>query len=76
MLQGGYRIEDAVVDSARAAYIATMLETGHYDIERYSGNPQSIANLSLPPALPSRLSRLKRQSPEAFYYWVKTGDVL
>jgi hypothetical protein len=69
-------IEDAIVDSARAAYIATMLETGHYDIERYSGNPLSISGLSLSSALPSRLARLKRQSPEAFYYWVKTGELL
>ena len=76
MFRGGYRIEDAVVDSARAAYIATMLETGNYDIERYSGDPLSIAGLTLSSALPSRLVRLKRQSPEAFYYWAKTGDML
>ena len=76
MFRGRYRIEDAFVDSARAAYIATMLETGHLDIERYFGNPLSVADLSISSALPDRLKRLKRQSPEAFYYWAKTGELL
>jgi hypothetical protein len=26
--------------------------------------------------LPNRLSRLKRQSPEAFFYWAKTSELL
>ena len=76
MFRGGYQIEDAVVDSARAAYIATMLETGHLDIKRYSGNPLSVADLSISSTLPDRLKRLKRQSPEAFYYWAKTSELL
>ena len=76
MFRGEYRIENAIIDSARAAYIATMLEKGHVDIERYSGAPRSIADMSIPFALPDRLKRLRRQSPEAFYYWAKIGELL
>lgn len=76
MFRGEYRIENAIIDSARAAYIATMLEKGHVDIERYSGDPRSIADMSIPFALPDRLKRLRRQSPEAFYYWAKIGELL
>lgn len=76
MFRRGYRIEDAIVDSARAAYIATMLEVGQMDMERYSGDPLSVADLSVSSALPDRLKRLRRQSPEAFYYWAKTSELL
>lgn len=76
MFRGEYRIENAIIDSARAAYIATMLEKGHVDIERYSGDPRSIADMSISFALPDRLKRLRRQSPEAFYYWAKIGELL
>ena len=58
------------------AYIATLLETGQTKVERYNGDPLSIASLEIKSALPNRLSRLKRQSPEAFYYWAKTSELL
>lgn len=76
MFRSNYLIDGAIVDAARAAYIATLLEKGQTKIERYDGNPLSIASLEILPSLPNRLNKLKRQSPEAFYYWAKTSELL
>lgn len=63
-------------DAYLAAYIATLLENKITEIERYNGNPMSIAPLNIQPTLPNRLERLKRQSPEAYFYWAKTSQLL
>lgn len=76
MFRGSYLIDNAIIDAARAAYVATLLETGQTEIERYNGDPLSIASLEIKSALPNRLSRLKRQSPEAFFYWAKTSELM
>ncbi len=76
MFRGGYLIENAIIDAARAAYIATLLEKGITKIERYNGDPMSIASLDILPTLPNRQNRLKRQSPEAYFYWAKTSQLL
>ena len=76
MFRGGYLIDDAIIDSARAAYIATLLQTRNIDLERYSGDANSVVNLKLSPTVPMRLARLKRNLPEAYFYWVKTSELL
>lgn len=76
MFNGKYLIDDAVRDTARAAYIATLLEKGVTTIEKYDGNPYSISALEISPVLSSRLNKLKRSSPEAFFYWAKTSQLL
>ena len=76
MFNNNYLIEDAIRDSARAAYIATLLESGMTEIEKYNGNPTSITALEIAPVLTSRLNKLKRISPEAYYYWAKTSHIL
>lgn len=76
MFNGKYIIEDAIKDAARAAYIATLLETGQTKIEKYDGNPASINSLKIAPTLTTRLNKLKRISPEAYFYWAKTSHLL
>lgn len=76
MFRGGYLIENAIVDAARAAYIATLLEKDITKIERYNGDPMSIASLDIQPTISNRLNRLKRLSPEAYFYWAKTSQLL
>ena len=76
MFRGNYLIDGAIVDAARAAYIATLLEKGQTEIERYNGDPLSITSLEILPSLPNRLNKLKRQLPEAYYYWAKTSELM
>lgn len=76
MFRGDYFIENAIIDAARAAYVATLLEYGLTQIERYDGNPLSIANLDIMPTMSKKLGKLRRQSPEAYFYWSKASGIL
>ena len=71
-----YVIEDATVDAAKAALLATMIERGVDEFIPYSQARDSIADLRLLDSVPMRLARLRRNNPEAFYYWVKTSELM
>lgn len=74
MYLGKYQIEQAVVDAAKAAYLSTLITTGNNSFERYDGG--SVSSLRLPPSVPKRLGKLRLPSPEAYFYWVKAGELL
>lgn len=70
-----YYIEQAITDAAKAAYLATSIEKGNKGIERY--NPSaSILDMQLAPTVHNKLNKLKKITPEAFFYWVKTSELL
>lgn len=70
-----YFIEDAIADSAKAAYIATCLETGINDIKKYS--PLELtADMSVSKVFPVKLNKLKKTRPEAFYYWCLIDNMM
>jgi predicted nucleotidyltransferase component of viral defense system len=71
-----YVIENAIVDAARAAYLATLIEKGRSDIDRYSGNPLDVAALVIQPTLTNKLNKLKKSVPEAYFYWAKISELL
>jgi len=71
-----YRIEEAIIDSARAAYLATSIEKSNTKIEKYNGNPNTILTMELSPTVSNKLNKLKKILPEAFFYWVKTSELL
>ena len=76
MLRRRYVIEDAIVDAAKAALLATMLEKGVDSFTPYSPDLEGLAELRLADTVPVRLSRLRRNNPEAYYYWVKVSELL
>jgi hypothetical protein len=69
-------IEDATIDAAKAALLATMIEKGVYEFTPYSQARDELGGLRLAASVPLRLSRLRRNNPEAFYYWVLTSELL
>lgn len=71
-----YYIENAIIDSSKAAYLSTNIRKGLTSIEKYSGNPDSVTGMTIGTALTTRLNKLKRILPEAFYYWSKTSELL
>ena len=73
MYQEKYQIEQATDDAAKAAYLATVLEKGVDKIERYPG---TVEGLRIPDTLPTQLGKLRLPNPEAYFYWVKTGELL
>ena len=71
-----YHIENAIIDSAKAAYISTCIRKGITDIEKYTGDVEAVSGMAIAPTLTTKLNKLKRILPEAFYYWVKTSELL
>ena len=71
-----YVIEDATVDAAKAALLATIIEKRVDEFIPYSQARDNLADLRLTESVPKRLVRLRRNNPEAFYYWVLTSELL
>lgn len=71
MYKQRYLIDHAIIDAARAAYLATLIEKGIYEIESYSNNPADIKDMVIRPSLPNKLNKLRSNLPEAYYYWAK-----
>lgn len=71
-----YHIENAIIDSAKATYISTCIRKGITDIEKYTGDVEAVSRMTIAPTLTTKLNKLKRILPEAFYYWVKTSELL
>lgn len=68
IFENKYYIEDAIVDAAKAAYIATCAEHGISEIHKFSLSSLS-PDMSIGRILPIKLNKLKKIKPEAFYYW-------
>ena len=75
MYKGAYRIEEAIIDAAKAAYLAALIETGSETIERFS-DAQLSGDLLIKPVLTNKLNKLRIGLPEAYFYWAKTSDLM
>ena len=76
MYQRSYMIQDAIVDAARVAYLATCFEKGITNIEKYNPETGIDPALKIEAPSPATLSRLKAISPEAFYYIAKASEII
>ncbi len=75
MYKNAYRIEEAVIDAAKAAYLATLIEKGQKIVERFPATPFG-EDLRIEPVLTNKLNKLRIGLPEAYYYWAKTSQLL
>ena len=75
MYQRNYYIEQAAVDAAKAAYLATNFQNGLTGIKKYSKDFDLHA-LTIFGNMPKELQRLRRSLPEAFWYWAKMYEML
>ena len=73
---GRYTLDKAITDAAKAAYLATAIEYGLSDIEKYTGSVSQIKDMTTTPVLNKELAKLRRGNPEAFYYWIRISQIL
>lgn len=64
-----YIIEKAIVHAARTAYLIALLKT-ETEIERYD-NRIDMTTWQIQQPNNTKLNKLKKSNPEAFYYWLK-----
>ncbi|MFZ2397638.1 MAG: nucleotidyl transferase AbiEii/AbiGii toxin family protein [Smithella sp.] len=63
-----YHIEKAIVHAACAAYLAKLINTGAKTFVRFE-DAQQIIEWQIEEPLDTRLNKLKKSNPEAFFYW-------
>lgn len=69
--------ESALVDSAKAAYLAACLYSGQNRPERFTEKSiLQLADVRIDSTRYAKLNRLKRSNIEAFFYWCKVCELL
>ncbi|GJQ33262.1 MAG: hypothetical protein HBSAPP04_21010 [Ignavibacteriaceae bacterium] len=69
-----FNIIDAIRSSAKVAYLLMLLKNGSLEIARFN-NDTNIDGLSIQVMDYSKLNKLKKIDPQAFFYWYKALDL-
>jgi predicted nucleotidyltransferase component of viral defense system len=69
-----YHIEKAIVHASATAYLATLIKVDATKIERYN-NPLQMKDWIIGEPMNTKLNRLKKSNPEAFFYWYKIYEL-
>lgn len=69
-----YHIEKAITHASKAAYLATLIKLDSTTIEKYS-DPLQMKDWLIAKPMNTKLNRLKKSNPEAFYYWHKIYEL-
>ena len=75
ILHKSFTIDNAIIAASKAAYLASLLKLDYKSFEPYSPllltQSTIIENSSY-----TKLNKLKKNNPEAFYYWYKALQIL
>jgi hypothetical protein len=63
-----YTIEKAIVHASKAAYLSVLIRQKQSVVNRFS-NPLEITDWNIEQPYYTRLNKLKKTNPEAFFYW-------
>jgi len=66
-----FSLEEAIICSAKTAYLSKLIQADTIAVERYHG-PDQIATFNIENQKFLKLNRLKRTLPEAFFYWYQS----
>ncbi len=69
-----YHLEKAITHASKAAYITTLIKHDADIIEKFE-NPTQIKDWIIHEPLNSKLNKLKKSNPEAFFYWYKIYEL-
>lgn len=72
-----YNQDYATVDASKAAYTAAMVMHGKTEIRRFTKDmAPALADMNISKCLSTKLNKLKKTHPEAFYYWAMVDELL
>ena len=72
-----YTVDDAIIDSAKIAYLATGLQKGLTIFEKYNSSKKAdLMNAVIKAPMNTKLNKLKKTNIEAFFYWYKTSQLM
>lgn len=70
-----YHIEKAIVHASKAAYIAYLLLNEQEHLERFDTSI-NMMDWKIGPELHPSLNKLKKSSPESFFYWYQVNQLI
>lgn len=69
-----YHLEKAITHTSKVAYLSQLILTDKKAIERYK-EPGQIRDFEITAPFNTKLNKLKKSNPEAFFYWYKASRV-
>ncbi|MGE5383812.1 MAG: nucleotidyl transferase AbiEii/AbiGii toxin family protein [Omnitrophica WOR_2 bacterium] len=69
-----YHIEKAILHSAKAAYLSRLIKMDANTFEKFK-DPKQVADAIIELPHNIKLNKLKKSSPEAFFYWWKATQL-
>ncbi|MDG5767370.1 nucleotidyl transferase AbiEii/AbiGii toxin family protein [Balneolales bacterium ANBcel1] len=63
-----YHLEKAITHASKAAWLASLIASEGKGISRY-GEPSEMKDWEINEPMNTKLNKLKKSNPEAFYYW-------
>lgn len=70
-----YQIEKAIAHAAKAAYLSKLIELKINKLERFE-NAMQTRDWIIGQPFYTRLNKLKKSNPQAFFYWYKTYELV
>jgi hypothetical protein len=70
-----FHLDRAMIPAAKAAYITAVLRSDEKVLKRYT-DPKEIAEWYIEQPFETRLNKLKKSNPEAFFYWYQTFELM
>lgn len=69
-----YHIEKAIAHASKTAYLSALIQHDAKAIDKFE-NPLLMKDWQISEPLNSKLNKLKKSNPEAFFYWYKIYDL-
>ncbi|KXK40835.1 MAG: nucleotidyl transferase AbiEii/AbiGii toxin family protein [Saprospiraceae bacterium] len=69
-----YHIEKAITHASKAAYLSALIQHDAKAIDKF-GNPLLMKDWQISEPLNSKMNKLKKSNPEAFFYWYKIYEL-
>ena len=69
-----YHIEKVIIHASKTAYMATLIKHNARSIEKFD-NFQQLKDWTINEPFNTKLNKLKKSNPEAFFYWYKIYEL-
>lgn len=67
-----YTLDSAIINASKAAYLARLISKGVNNPKHYNAdNIGELAAQTIHAPMPTKLNKLKKTHPEAFFYWIE-----
>lgn len=70
-----FHLDRAITFASKAAYISCLIKTGQSKIKRFH-SPDVIKDWLIEQPFNTKLNKLKKSNPEAFFYWFQTINLI